>query len=203
MKIQNTNTNSFNFAGKTNEEKSISDITNFFKTKYSLIDIVQGLNKNKDLKSVSPSLYKMGENHSVIIGPTFYLADVIDNLKKVKSVRMSCAPEIVNATKSSSGHYSMFIVKHPKIQRDNPIYEENKNRVSSVNKAKFVQELIRFNRETQLYNPQILDNPNSILTTENDELFVLDWSSLEKFQSETQKNQWFNKLRTLLNLETI
>lgn len=201
MEIKNTLLTNINFTAKTKEEDCISDITKNFSRRYSLIDIINDLNRNQNLKMTSSSTYKIGEDYDVILGPTHGLADILKNLKEIKKSGITCAPQLIKNSKSATEHYSIIIVKHPKTNRKNPIFSENQNNVSSTNKAKFVDELVRFHRETQMYNPSILDNPELIIVTDNDELYMTEWNSLKKFSSETQKKQWFNQLRKLLNLE--
>lgn len=201
MEINNTRLTNIKFAAKTKEENCICDITKNFSRRYSLIDIINDLNRNPNLEMTSASTYKIGDEYDVILGPTQWFVDVLKNLEKIKKTGITCAPLLVGKSKSATEHYSIMVVKHPKPNKKNPIFLENQNVVSSANKAKFVDELTRFCRETQLYNPCILDNPELLIVTDNDELYMSEWYSLKKFSSDTQKNEWFNRLRKFLNLE--
>ena len=95
----------------------------------------------------------------------------------------------------------MLVLKIPKLKKTNNNFIKNKDSVSFEDRAKFVEELIRLNTETKLYNAAILTNPQSIQITESNQIFIDNWSDLKSFRSEKDKEKWFNKLRTLLGLE--
>lgn len=200
MEIKKTTFTNIKFTTKTKEEDCISSITKNFSKKYSLIDIVNDLNKNKNLKKTSATTYKIGEQYDVILGTTQGLFDIITNLKEIKKAKISCAPELVSDSKNATGHYSIIIVKHPKINERSLLFSENQNVVSYAQKTKFIEEIMRLYRETQMYNPSILNNPKSLIITNDGEIYMGEWNFLEKFSSEAQRKQWFIQLKIFFNL---
>lgn len=202
MKIQQLNSNiKTSFSQSNLEEKELKTIVDFFKSNYSLIEIIKFLNQNKSLKNISPTTYSMGDN-ILFIGQSNLFETPTEIFKKLKKLKITSAPEHVASAKSAGGQYSLLILKTPCLKEGNAEFSKNKNTVSFENRAKFVQDLIKLEKETSLYNPQILENPSSLFVSKKSEIFVQDWNDLRTFNSQSEKISWFNQLRKKLNLNT-
>lgn len=188
------------FSGRNKEDINVTELVNYFKHNYSLIDIIKAYNKNPKLTNIAPGTYAM-DDYRFFIGAKDGMQEITKIFKTLKKAKVSSAPTFVDETQSAGGQYSLLVLKIPKLKKTNNNFIKNKDSVSFEDRAKFVEELIRLNTETKLYNAAILTNPQSIQITESNQIFIDNWSDLKSFRSEKDKEKWFNKLRTLLGLE--
>lgn len=199
MKIGLYNNQNMLFGNKSN--KDIEALLNNFSNSASLIDVVTAYNNNnKNINKVSANYYTM-QDYALFLGSSSTMQRAIDTFKVLADSKITSAPKYITSVQNNGGRYSLLVLKIPQL-KENVSFIDNKEIVSFEQRAKFVEELERLYRQSGLYNPLILDNPEDICVTKDDKIYFDDWSSLDTFESEAEKNKWFNSLKELLNLET-
>lgn len=185
---------------KLNPDKfdEIDSLCQNFSQKTNLTHIIKDFNINTKMKGVSPSTY-LFDNYKIILGTRDNITEYLDNLLLLKKYNISSCPQLDRVINNKNSQYSMLVLKTPEKEILMKDYADNKNSANIISKCKFLSELERLAKKSEMYNP-VLSNENNIKLTSKGELFVDDWSYLEKFSNEQEKQEYFNQLKKLLNL---